>query len=67
MVRCFEDDDVIHVAGRIDPLADIEIINTELALADLDSVEKALERYEKAARAMDKEAIRARDVVKKRA
>ena len=65
VVRCFQDDDVIHVAGRIDPLSDIEIINTELALADLDSVEKALVRYEKAARALDKEAIRARDVVKR--
>src|SRR5471030_2614905 len=44
VVRCFEDDDVVHVAGRIDPLSDLEIINTELALADLASVEKALDR-----------------------
>ena len=41
VVRCFEDDDIVHVAGRIDPLSDLEIINTELALADLASVDKA--------------------------
>ena len=45
VVRCFDnDDDVIHVAGRLDPLSDIEIINTELALADLESVERAINR-----------------------
>ena len=42
VVRCFEDDDVVHVEGKIDPLSDMEVINTELALADLDSVEKAI-------------------------
>jgi GTP-binding protein YchF len=54
VVRCFEDDNVIHVANRINPLDDIEIINMELALADLDSVEKALVRNQKQARGGDK-------------
>jgi GTP-binding protein YchF len=44
VVRCFDNEDVVHVAGRLDPLSDIEIINTELALADLESVERAIER-----------------------
>src|ERR687898_159804 len=57
VVRCFEDDDIVHVAGRIKPLDDIEIINTELALADMDTVEKGLQRAEKAAKAGDKDAI----------
>ena len=57
VVRCFEDDNVIHVAGKVDPLSDIEVINTELALADLGTVEKALARYSKAAKSgNDKEA-----------
>ncbi len=56
VVRCFEDDNVIHVAGRIDPIADIEVIETELALADLQTAEKALHRNQKLARAGDKEA-----------
>src|ERR1700743_2438938 len=43
VVRCFDDDDIVHVAGRINPLSDVETINTELALADLASVEKALD------------------------
>jgi GTP-binding protein YchF len=55
----------VHVSGRIDPLADIEIINTELALADLETAEKALQRAEKAAKAMDKEAIKARDIIRR--
>ncbi|MCC8404992.1 redox-regulated ATPase YchF [Paraburkholderia sp. MMS20-SJTN17] len=59
VVRCFEDDNVIHVANRIDPLSDIEVINTELALADLGTVEKALARYTKAAKSgNDKEAVK---------
>ena len=58
VVRCFEDPNVIHVAGRVDPLDDVETINTELALADLATVEKALVRYGKSARAGDKEAAR---------
>jgi len=65
VVRCFENDDIVHVSGRIDPLADIEIINTELALADLETAEKALQRAEKAAKAMDKEAIKARDIIRR--
>ncbi|WP_122152648.1 redox-regulated ATPase YchF [Paraburkholderia sp.] len=59
VVRCFEDDNVIHVAGKVDPLSDIEVINTELALADLATVEKSLSRYSKAAKSgNDKEAIK---------
>jgi GTP-binding protein YchF len=55
VVRCFEHSDIVHVAGKVDPIADIETIDTELALADLDSVEKALNRAERAAKANDKE------------
>ena len=47
VVRCFEDTDVIHVAGKIDPLSDIEVIDTELALADMETVEKGLQRAQK--------------------
>ena len=56
VVRCFEDDNVIHVANRIDPIDDIGIINMELALADLDSVEKQKSRVHRVARTGDKEA-----------
>ncbi len=56
VVRCFENDNVIHVANRIDPISDIEIINTELALADLDSCEKQLKRVVRVAKSGDKEA-----------
>ena len=56
VVRCFEDENVVHVANKVDPLHDIEVINTELALADLESVEKALNRVSKAAKTGDKEA-----------
>ena len=55
VVRCFDDDDVVHVAGRVDPTADIEVINTELALADLATVDRALQRTEKALKAGGKE------------
>ncbi len=65
VVRCFVDEDVVHVAGKVDPLADIETINTELALADLETAEKALARAEKAAKAQDKEAIKARDLIRR--
>jgi hypothetical protein len=65
VVRCFVNDDIVHVAGRIDPLSDIETINTELALADLETADKALQRAEKAAKAMDKEAIKAREVIRR--
>src|SRR6202041_3105971 len=59
VVRCFENDDIVHVAGRIDPLSDLETINTELALADLVSVDKALDRAVKAAKSgADKDAAR---------
>lgn len=56
VVRCFEDDNIIHVAGKVNPLSDIETINTELALADLDAVEKAIQRAAKLAKGGDKEA-----------
>lgn len=65
VVRCFENDDIVHVAGRIKPLDDVEVINTELALADLDTVERGLQRAEKAAKAGDKDAIKQRDLMKK--
>lgn len=57
VVRCFENTDVIHVEGKVDPLSDIEIINTELALADMDSVEKALLKANKNSRSGNKESI----------
>ena len=65
VVRCFEDTDIVHVAGRIDPISDIETIDTELALADLESVEKALNRVERAAKANDKDAIARKPVLHK--
>ena len=58
VVRCFESTDIIHVAGKVDPLADIDIIDTELALADMATVEKAVDRAVKAAKGGDKEALR---------
>ncbi|MBK1645367.1 redox-regulated ATPase YchF [Thiocapsa imhoffii] len=63
VVRCFEDDDVVHVAGRVDPLSDIEVINTELALADLDSVTKALDRAERMAKTGDKKILARKDLL----
>ncbi len=65
VVRCFENSDIVHVAGKIDPISDIETIDTELALADLESVEKALNRVERAAKANDKEALAKRPVLQK--
>jgi GTP-binding protein YchF len=65
VVRCFEDDNVVHVAGRVDPIADIEVIQTELCLADLTTVEKSLARYVKPAKAGDKEAQRLVAVLEK--
>lgn len=65
VVRCFENDDIIHVAGRIKPLDDVAVINTELALADLESVDRSLQRAEKAAKAQDKDAIKLRDLLKR--
>jgi GTP-binding protein YchF len=65
VVRCFEHPDIVHVSGKIDPIADIETIDTELALADLESVDKALARVERAAKANDKEALAKRPVLQK--
>jgi GTP-binding protein YchF len=65
VVRCFEDDNIVHVAGKVDPIADIEVINTELALADMDSVERALAKAEKASKAGDKEQIRLSELLKR--
>ncbi|HEB80598.1 MAG TPA: redox-regulated ATPase YchF [Chromatiales bacterium] len=56
VVRCFEDPDVVHVAGKVDPASDIEVVHTELALADLDTVERALAKAGKAAKVGDKDA-----------
>ena len=58
VVRCFESTDIIHVAGKVDPLADIDIIDTELALADMSAVERAVDRAAKAAKSGDKDALR---------
>jgi hypothetical protein len=58
VVRCFDDENVIHVAGKVDPVSDIEVIQTELCLADLGTVEKALHRHNKTARSGDKEAAK---------
>lgn len=63
VVRCFDNDDIVHVAGKVDPLADVEVINTELALADLDSVEKAHAKAVKNAKTNDKKAIARRDLL----
>jgi ribosome-binding ATPase len=63
VVRCFKDDDVTHVEGRIDPIADIETIETELMLADLDSLEKRVDALEKKAKGNDKDAREALDLV----
>src|SRR6201994_47438 len=58
VVRCFESTDIIHVAGKVDPLADIDIIDTELALADMATVEKAVDRAVKAAKGGEKDSVR---------
>ncbi len=65
VVRCFENDNVIHVANRVDPAADIEIINTELALADLETVEKQLLRVAKQAKGGDKDAAALKALLEK--
>ncbi|MCF7982178.1 MAG: redox-regulated ATPase YchF [Pseudomonadales bacterium] len=65
VVRCFEDENIIHVANKIDPAADIEVINTELALADLESVEKQLQRITRTAKSGDKEAIKEKELLEK--
>jgi hypothetical protein len=63
VVRCFEDDDVTHVEGKIDPVADIETVETELMLADLDSLEKRVDALEKKAKGGDKESKEALDLI----
>jgi ribosome-binding ATPase len=65
VVRCFEDGDVVHVSGSVNPIDDIETINTELALADLESVEKQLYKAERNAKANEKTAIAYRDILRK--
>src|SRR5712672_1731386 len=62
VVRCFDHEDIVHVAGRIDPLEDIEVINTELALADLAVADKAVDRANKALKSGDKEAARRHEI-----
>jgi hypothetical protein len=63
VVRCFVDDDIVHVSGKVDPISDIDVIDTELGLADLASVEKAVDRAAKAAKGGDKDAARKRDLL----
>lgn len=63
VVRCFQDDNVVHVAGKIDPISDIEVINTELALADMASVEKALLRSAKLAKSGNKDELAKKQVL----
>ena len=63
VVRCFQDDNVVHVAGKIDPLSDIEVINTELALADMASVERALLRVTKASKSGNKDELAKKQVL----
>src|ERR671929_1176063 len=66
VVRCFVDDNVVHVTGKVDPISDIETINTELALADLEAVDKQLAKHEKVAQSGgDKEAQRLVSALKK--
>ena len=65
VVRCFENDDIVHVAGKIDPLADAEIINTELSLADLESVEKALDKVTRQAKTGDKKVLARKDLLQR--
>ena len=65
VVRCFDDDNIVHVAGKIDPIADIDTINTELALADLETAARGLQRAERAAKTNDKEAVRWHEATKR--
>ena len=65
VVRCFDNDDIIHVANKIDPASDIETINTELVLADLDTTEKAVNRYTKAAKSGNKDALKQKEIVER--
>jgi len=63
VVRCFVDENIIHVANKVNPAADIEVINTELALADLDSLDKAMQRAEKGAKGGNKDDAKLRDLL----
>jgi GTP-binding protein YchF len=65
VVRCFEDDNVVHVAGKVDPIHDIEVINTELALADMATIEKAIQRVSKNAKSGNKEEIAKKHTLEK--
>lgn len=65
VVRCFDDENIVHVAGKVSPLDDIEVINTELALADLESVEKALLKAAKQSKSGDKEALSRKTALEK--
>src|SRR5690606_28981625 len=65
LVRCFQDDDITHVSGRIDPLDDIETIETELLLADLETVQKSFQRAERAAKTNEKSAVARRNTLRK--
>ncbi len=65
VVRCFEDDNIIHVAGGIDPIADIEVINGELILADMETIEKAIEKHSKLAKNKNKESMQLMPVLEK--
>lgn len=63
VVRCFEDENIVHVSGGINPLADVEVINTELALADLETVEKGMQRTDKGAKSGNKDEIKLRELL----
>jgi GTP-binding protein YchF len=65
LVRCFENDDITHVAGKVDPLNDIEVIDTELMLADLETVQKGLQRAERNAKTNEKAALFQRDLLRR--
>lgn len=65
VVRCFDNDNVIHVANKVDPASDIDVINTELALADLDSVEKQLQKVSRTAKSGDKDAVAMKAILEK--
>ena len=65
VVRCFENDDVIHVAGKVDPLSDIEVINTELALADMESLGKQLDKVARQAKTGDKKVIKQKEFLER--
>ncbi len=65
VVRCFENDDIVHVSGKVDPISDIEIINMELSFADADSLEKAIQKVQRTARSGDKEAVTKKETYEK--